>query len=516
MPSPTRCMLVIVDGWGIGPANPGNAVRMARIPFLDRLLATYPSTTLACAGEAVGLPEGIMGNSEVGHLNIGAGRVVYQDIVRIDRAIRDGSFFKNEAFTRLIESVKFNPSAALHLMGLVSDGGVHSHTRHLDALLDLARGSGVPRVCIHAITDGRDTGPQSGIAFIQTLQEKIHTAGVGSIATLCGRYFAMDRDTRWDRTLKAYRLYTQADGIRETDPVLAVQNAYASGQTDEFIQPIALVDPDGHPLGRIRTGDGVVFFNFRADRARQITRAFTAPDFDAFERGIRLDLAGFVCMTLYDEKFDLPLAFPPVHLKGILGEVVSAKGLRQLRIAETEKYAHVTYFFNGGQETPFPGEDRCMVPSPREVPTYDLKPEMSAAQVTEAVLSRIESDIYDLIVLNFANLDMVGHTGDLSAAIRAAEVIDGCVEKIVTRVREKGGTVMVTADHGNAEQMRGPKGETLTAHSLNPVPCILVDDARRHLALKSGGKLGNIAPTLLDIMGIEPPGEMTEPSLLPA
>ncbi|RZB30274.1 MAG: 2,3-bisphosphoglycerate-independent phosphoglycerate mutase [Desulfobacteraceae bacterium Eth-SRB1] len=506
------CMLMILDGWGIGPDGDGNAVYLARTPCLDRLKKEYSSTRLLCSGEAVGLPKGFMGNSEVGHLNIGAGRIVYQDLLRINMAIRDGSFAENNALNSVISKVGDNNSA-LHLIGLLSDGGVHSHINHLFALLDLAKNKGLTRVYVHAITDGRDTLSDSGAGYLQDLQEYIDKIGLGAIATVCGRFYAMDRDNRWERVEKAFRLYALGEGIREKNPVEAVKKAYIRDETDEFILPTVITGKDEKATGVVKDGDGIIFFNFRADRAREITHVFTDPVFDSFERNGFPKLCEFVCMTLYDEVFTLPLAFPPVHIDDILGEVISKKGLRQLRIAETEKYAHVTYFFNGGEEKPFPLEDRCLIPSPREVPTYDLKPEMSAFLVTEEVLSRLQSNVYDLMVLNFANLDMVGHTGIIDAAIRACEVVDGCVEKIVAEIQAMGGVVLITADHGNAEEMIDEHGHIHTAHSLNPVPFILIDEKQKHVSLKTG-ILADIAPTILHIMGIDKSEGMTGKSLL--
>jgi 2,3-bisphosphoglycerate-independent phosphoglycerate mutase len=505
-------MLMILDGWGYRPQRQGNAVAQADMPFLNELLSTYPVTQLQCAGEAVGLPQGIMGNSEVGHLNIGAGRIVYQDLLRIDRAIGDGSFFKTEALQGCMSNIRQRQSA-LHLMGLVSDGGVHSQLTHVFALLDLARQQGLTQVYVHVILDGRDTPPDSGVGYAGKLQEHLKTIGVGRIATICGRYYAMDRDTRWDRVEQAYRLYTQGQGLAAGDPLEAIQSAYRRGESDEFVKPIAITGTDGRPLAMIQDQDGIIFFNFRADRAREITRAFTDPAFDGFRRPALPKLCDYVCMTLYDEHFNLPVAFPPNRLEGILGEVISQKGLRQLRIAETEKYAHVTYFFNGGEEKPFAGEDRCLIPSPRDVATYDMKPEMSAAAVTQEVLARIGSQRYDLMVLNFANLDMVGHTGVMAAAMAACRTVDRCVAAIVTEVRQRGGLVLITADHGNAETMVDENGNPHTAHTTNPVRLILVDDRRRHVHLREG-ILGDIAPTILDLMGIEKSARMTGRSLL--
>jgi len=506
------CILIILDGWGISSSSKGNAIALARTPFLDKLKSEYPNTRLLCSGEAVGLPEGVMGNSEVGHLNIGAGRVVYQDLVRINKAIRDKSFFENEALCSVINMVK-DENASLHLMGLLSDGGVHSHINHLFALIDMAAEKGLKRIYIHPILDGRDTPPDSGVIFMQKLQDYITDKGAGEIASVCGRYFAMDRDTRWDRIEKAYRLYVDGEGTEEKNPVDAVRNAYSRKETDEFVKPAIITGNDGRHPGKIKNGDGIIFFNFRSDRAREITRALTEPDFALFKREPYPRITGFACMTQYDEKFTLPVAFPPFHLNEILGEVISKKGLKQLRIAETEKYAHVTYFFNGGEEKPFPLEERCLIPSPRDVSTYDKRPEMSARLVTRELLSRLKSGHYDLVVLNFANMDMVGHTGVMEAAINACETIDSCVGEIVSEVKKQGGIVLITADHGNAEMMIDENGHVHTAHTLNPVPFILVDDSRKKAELRSG-VLGDIAPTILEIMGIEKPRPMTGLSLL--
>lgn len=509
------CMLMILDGWGINPNHDGNAVYLAKTPCLDMLKKEYPNTSLVCFGEAVGLPKGVMGNSEVGHLNIGAGRIVFQDLLRINTAINDGSFYENQAINSIISKVKANNSA-LHMMGLVSDGGVHSHLNHLFALLDTAKQNGLSRVYIHVITDGRDTLSDSGAGYVKDLQDYIDSINFGFIVTICGRFYAMDRDSRWDRTEKAFRLYTLGKGIKEKDPVKAIKNAYLREETDEFILPTVITGKDDKAMGTIKDGDGIIFFNFRADRARQITHVFTDTVFDHFKREPLPKLCEYLCMALYDEEFTLPLVFPPVHLDKILGQVISEHGLRQLRIAETEKYAHVTYFFNGGEEEPFLLEDRCLIPSPREVETYDLKPEMSASLVTEEVISRLRSNSYgnyDLIVLNFANMDMVGHTGILDAAIRACETVDRCVKKIVDEMRLTGGVILIIADHGNAEEMINENNHVHTAHSLNPVPFILVGDNYKEVELKSG-ILADVAPTILDILGIDKPEEMTGNSLI--
>lgn len=514
MKSKRPVVLMILDGWGLSAAEEGNAVVMADTPFLRRLLSEYPTTQLLCSGEAVGLPPGVMGNSEVGHLNIGAGRIVYQDLMRINRAIQDGSLRENPALSALMDQVTAG-GGTLHLTGLVSDGGVHSHIDHLLALLEMARDRGVPRTVVHAITDGRDTSPTSGVQFVKTVADWTRDHGYGAIATVCGRYFAMDRDKRWDRTERAFRMLTRGEGRPETHPVAAVRDAYARGETDEFIPPVVVVDDHEAPVATVQPGDGVFFFNFRADRARQLTRAFTEAGFDGFHRGDPPLLVGFVTMTRYEADFGLPVAFPPVRLEKILGEVVSAAGRTQLRIAETEKYAHVTYFFNGGEETAFPGEERKLIPSPREVATYDAKPEMSAPEVTEALLELLAADRFDLVVLNFANMDMVGHTGVMDAAVTACRTVDRCAEQIVADVLARGGALAVTADHGNAEMMRDAAGNVHTAHTLNPVPFVLVDADRNGVSLREG-KLGDIAPTLLELMRLEQPAEMTGRSLLAA
>jgi len=507
-------MLIILDGWGVRDESHGNAVTQAATPNLNQLLTHYPSSLLTTFGNAVGLPEGIMGNSEVGHLNIGAGRIVYQDLLRIDRAIADGRFFENAAICQLMQKIQAAGST-LHLMGLVSDGGVHSQLTHLLALLDMAAEKKIKPVAVHAIMDGRDTSPTGGAGYLQTLQSHLDRIGSGTIATICGRYFAMDRDKRWDRIEKAFRLYTRGEGTSERNALAAIQNAYQKNETDEFIKPIVITDADGMPRGQVKDGDGILFFNFRADRAREITRAFTDENFDEFERDPWPNLCGYTCMTLYDAAFTLPIAFEPKSMHNILGQVISDAGLKQLRIAETEKYAHVTYFFSGGREEPFPGEDRRLIPSPREVATYDQKPEMSARKVTHEVLERLDSDQYDLIVLNFANMDMVGHTGDLAAAVKACETVDQCIGQIVAKLQEKQWSAIITADHGNAEKMISDDGNPHTAHTVGRVNCILVDDDFKGKVMQDGA-LCDIAPTLLKIMGLPQPAEMTGKSLIAA
>lgn len=505
-------MLMILDGWGINENLEGNAAAQAKTPFLDRLKNEYPSCRLLCSGGAVGLPDGTMGNSEVGHMNIGAGRIVPQDFVRINMAIEDKTFETTPALVNIMQAVK-EKDQTLHLMGLLSDGGVHSHISHLFALIEAAKIFGIKDVQIHAIMDGRDTSPTSGSGFIKDLETFLSRIDYGRISTITGRFWAMDRDTRWDRVQKAYQLYTQGKGDIREDPLQAVQNAYKNGQTDEFITPILIGKKDPSPAGPIADGDGIVFFNFRADRAKEITRAFTQKAFHAFERETVPRLCGFVCMTQYDETFDLPAAFGPQHLNNILGEVLSKNGISQLRIAETEKYAHVTYFFNGGDENVFEKEERILIPSPRDVATYDLKPAMSAPEVADKACEQIRSEKFGFIVLNFANMDMVGHTGIIEAAVTACETVDACVEKVLNAIWETGGTAVVTADHGNCEQMIAPDGSPHTAHTLNPVPLIVAGNRFKGQTIKDG-KLGDIAPTFLKILSIPQPDEMTGTSLI--
>ncbi len=478
----------------------------------DALFREYPWTIIGAAGEAVGLPEGQMGNSEVGHLNIGAGRVVYQEFTRISKSIRDGDFFANEPLLAAIDHAKKNGSA-LHLMGLVSDGGVHSHETHIYALLELAKRAGLDSVFVHCLMDGRDTSPTSGAGYVKRLQDKAAEIGCGRVATVCGRYWAMDRDNRWDRVERAYRAFTAGEGRTASDPVALLEGCYAQGETDEFIKPTVITGGDGAPVRTVRGEDSFVFFNFRGDRAREISRAFVDRDFPHFARPEGL-LPRYVCMTEYDETIPAPVAFPPATLKNILADVMAHNGLKQLRIAETEKYAHVTFFFNGGEEKAFDGEDRCLIPSPK-VATYDLKPEMSAFEVTEELEKRIASGKYDLVVLNYANGDMVGHTGVFEAAVKAVEAVDTCVGRIVDAVRKAGGAALVTADHGNAEQMLDPvTGEAFTAHTVGPVHFILVDDGRKDARLREDAILADIAPTILDIMGLPKPAEMTGTSII--
>ncbi len=501
-------LLAILDGWGMGDETKTNAVFMAQTPHMDSWLANYPATTLLAHNGAVGLPEGQMGNSEVGHLNIGAGRVVYQDFSRINKTVAEGGLAENDILVNTIDRVLAKKSA-LHLLGLVSDGGVHSHLDHLLALVATAAERGVERIFIHAFMDGRDTPPSSGAGYMAALVQGLAKIGVGEVATISGRYYAMDRDNRWDRVKQAWDALVAGQGIiGPHDPVEAVKAAYQRQESDEFIKPIVL-HQDEKAVATINDDDVVIFFNFRADRARQLTRAFTLPGFDGFDVGNRPRLSDYVMMTRYDKDFDLPVLFPPHELNHILGEEVSAAGLRQLRIAETEKYAHVTFFFNGGREQPYAGEDRVLIASPRDVATYDEKPAMSAVEVTEALLAKLDSGLYDLIVLNFANADMVGHTGIVAAAIAACETVDSCLGRLVAKVQELSGTVLITADHGNSDIMFDAEArEPYTAHTLNPVPFVLINDGMKGRQLHHGGALKDIAPTILTLLDLDIPAQM--------
>ena len=503
-------MLMILDGFGENPNNEGNAVNLAKKPNIDKLRKICPVSHIDASGAAVGLPDGQMGNSEVGHTNIGAGRIVYQKLTKITKSIEDGDFFSIPEFTEAIENVKKNNSK-LHIMGLLSDGGVHSHQRHLYGLLELAKRKGLDNnVFIHAFMDGRDTLPASGEGYIQELQEKMKEKGVGKIATLSGRYYAMDRDKRWDRVEKAYNALVKGEGVLAKDPIQAIEESYQQEIFDEFVVPTVITDANDQPLAKIESGDSVIFFNFRPDRARQLTRAIVDDKFDGFKTD-KLDI-DFVCMTEYDDTMpNVKIAFKPEELTNTFGEVVSKLGKKQLRIAETEKYAHVTFFFNGGREEPYPGEDRILVNSPK-VATYDLQPEMSAYEVTEKVVEAINSEKYDTIILNFANTDMVGHTGNIDAAIKAVEAVDKCVGEIVEAVQKQNGVLLITADHGNAEQMIDYQtGEPLTSHTTNLVRLILV--GMENVELKDG-RLCDLTPTMLDIMEEQKPKEMTGESLL--
>lgn len=501
-------LLMILDGFGLGPPGESNAISQGRMTNYRRLLQAYPHTRLQASGEAVGLPVGQMGNSEVGHLNIGAGRIVYQELTRISKAIKDGSFFSNQVLREAVRAARVK-DGKLHLMGLVSDGGVHSHLDHLYAFLELARREGLERVYIHAFLDGRDVPPTSAAGYLEQVEAECRRRGIGEIASIMGRFYAMDRDRRWQRVEQAYRALVSGEGHQAPSVKEAIQRSYARDITDEFVEPV-LVTRSGRPLALVQDNDSVVFFNFRADRAREITRAFVERDFMPFPRpGGRLDIH-FVCLTQYDVTIPAPVGFPPQVLENVLGEVIATAGLKQLRIAETEKYAHVTFFFNGGVEEPFLGEDRLLIPSPK-VTTYDQKPAMSACEVTDAVLRRL--DEYNFIVLNFANPDMVGHTGNLAAAIAAVIAVDDCLGRIVAAMQERGAPLLVTADHGNAEEMREPDGGPHTAHTTNLVPFIIVDDSLRGVALREGG-LEDVAPTVLDMMGLTVPAEMTGKSLI--
>ncbi|WP_129124793.1 2,3-bisphosphoglycerate-independent phosphoglycerate mutase [Geomonas oryzae] len=504
-------LLMILDGWGINPETEANAVAQAATPNMNRLTAEYPSGQIDGSGLAVGLPAGQMGNSEVGHTNIGAGRVVYQDLTRISKSIIDGDFFTNPALIACMEKAKAG-TGRLHLAGLLSDGGVHSHDTHLYALIEMAKRQGISEVLVHCLLDGRDTPPQSGADYLRTLENEIARLGCGRIATVIGRYYAMDRDNRWDRVEKAYRAMVSGEGTPFPSAEAAIRQSYADGVTDEFVLPSVIMN-GGIPVGRMQDGDGFIFFNFRSDRAREITRAFTDPAFSGFTRDVWPRLASYVCMTSYDETFDLPVAFGPEELVNIFPEVISNAGLTQLRIAETEKYAHVTFFFNGGREEAFPGEDRALIPSPKEVATYDQKPEMSAYLVTEELMKRLDEDKYDVIILNFANADMVGHTGIFAAAVKAVEAVDECVGKLVQKVREKGGITIITADHGNAEMMQDDQGGPHTAHTCDMAPVVLVDDTRKGVKLRAG-VLADLAPTMLELLGLPQPKEMGGKSLL--
>jgi 2,3-bisphosphoglycerate-independent phosphoglycerate mutase len=501
----------ILDGWGENPDKVGNAIADANTPNLDRYRAEFPFTTLGAAGEAVGLPEGQMGNSEVGHLNLGAGRVVYQDITRIGKSIRDGDFFTNKVLIEAMDQAK-NKGKAVHLLGLLSNGGVHSMDTHLFALIDLAKMRGVEKLFVHAFLDGRDVPPQSALTYIAELEDKMAQVGIGQIAAIMGRYYAMDRDNRWERVKRAYDAMVRGRGKAAYSAAQAVQQSYDEGVVDEFVEPTVILDKaTNEPLATIKDDDSVIFFNFRSDRAREITRAFIHEDFTGFDRGIHPHMH-YVCMTQYDATFNAPIAFPPQELDNILADVLATHKLRQLHTAETEKYAHVTFFFNGGVETPKEGEDRVLVQSPK-VATYDLKPEMSAFEVTDVVVDAIKSGVYDFIVVNYANGDMVGHTGVFEAAIRAVEVVDQCAGRVVETTRAEGGVIFITADHGNADKMLDfVHHQAFTAHTTNRVPFYAIMSG--DFTLRADGILADVAPTVLDVMHVEKPGQMTGKSLI--
>jgi 2,3-bisphosphoglycerate-independent phosphoglycerate mutase len=526
MSRPKPLVLIVLDGWGYRAETKANAIALARKPTYDRLLRDYPNTLLHTSGPFVGLPEGQMGNSEVGHLNIGAGRIVHMDITRIDLMIQNGEFFAHPILLAAMKHARVG-ERRLHLFGLVSDGGVHSLQAHLYALLKMAKQNGVDRVFVHAFMDGRDTLPTNGAAYLEQLQQKMREYNSGKIATVNGRYYAMDRDRRWERIAKAYHamVFGDGEGGKCADPVQGMKDSYNKGITDEFVVPFVLTDKSGQPLAGIRDDDACICFNFRADRVRQITRALArnsglnakggsdlpgAADLDATIPRIRVpEKLHYVCMTQYDRNFSLPVVIPPESMANILANVMGNLQLRNLRVAETEKYAHVTYFFNGGVEQPFPGEERLMVPSPK-VATYDLKPEMNAAGIADAVVKAMDSATFDVIIVNFANADMVGHSGKIEPTVKAVETVDACLGRIETAVRAKGGAMLITADHGNAEMMIDPAtGGPHTAHTTNPVPFIVVADDARQYTLKPNGSLRDISPTLLGMLGVEEPKEMT-------
>jgi len=502
-------ILVILDGFGLNEREYGNAIKQANTPNLDKLFEKYPNNILNASGLDVGLPVGQMGNSEVGHLNIGAGRIVYQEYTRISKSIEDGDFFENAALLKAIDNVKSHDSS-LHLMGLLSDGGVHSHNSHLYALLKLAKIHGLTKVYVHPFLDGRDVPPNSAKRYLEELEEKIREIGVGKIATISGRYYSMDRDKRWDRTKLAYDALTKGIGIYASSSIEAIENSYRENILDEFVKPTVILE-NNKPVATVMDNDSIIMFNFRPDRARQITRAFVDPDFDGFNRDKTLNLE-YITFTQYDATMpNVTVAYPPQSLKNTLGEYISNLGLKQLRIAETEKYAHVTFFFNGGVETPNENETRILIPSPK-VATYDLKPEMSAFEITDKLIEELEKNIYDLVIVNYANCDMGGHTGVMDAAIKAVEAVDTCVGRLVDKALELDAQVIITADHGNCDEMLDDKGNVVTSHSTNPVPIILINAPEEYSIGK--GRLADIAPTILQLMGLEKPEEMTGTSLI--
>ena len=498
-------LLMILDGWGIAPASSSNAATLARTPNLDAYFANYPHTQLEASGLEVGLPAGQIGNSEVGHLNIGSGRIIYQSLTRISKSIADGDFFTNPVLVKVMDEVKAS-GKALHLLGLLSDGGVHSHITHIIALLEMAQKHGLTKVYVHAFLDGRDVPPQSALTYVEQLEAAMDKIGVGKIATVSGRYYAMDRDKRWERLAKAYATVAQGEGPKAASATAGIEASYEAGVTDEFVVPFTIEGVDG----RISAGDGVIFANFRPDRAREITRAIIDEEFPYFERPASARPVHFACMAQYDVTIAAPVAYPPESIDDTLGQVLAQRGLRQLRIAETEKYAHVTFFFNGGVEEPNQNEERILIPSPK-VATYDLQPEMSAEEVTQALLAELDKDKFDVVILNFANPDMVGHTGVLEAAIKAMEKVDNCVGRVVERVLALDGSVCICADHGNLEKMAEPDGEPNTAHTTNPVPFLLISKEKHEL---HQGILADIAPTMLELLHIPQPKAMTGKSLI--
>ncbi|MBO5328255.1 MAG: 2,3-bisphosphoglycerate-independent phosphoglycerate mutase [Clostridia bacterium] len=509
--------IIIMDGYGLAEKGKGNAISIDGSKNVNELIKNYPSATLGASGMSVGLPDGQMGNSEVGHLNMGAGRIVYQDLTKITKAIQDGDFFTNPALVKAMDNAK-NNGKKLHLYGLMSDGGVHSHFTHLVALLKMAKERGLDTAYVHCFMDGRDVSPTSGAGFIKDLQSEMKALNFGKVASVCGRYYAMDRDNNWDRVEKAYDMLTLGTGVKCEDPAKAVEESYEQGVTDEFIVPTKVYE-NGNPVGLLEEGDSVICFNFRPDRARQITRAvsqeqFIVPKGTAFERKTGFLHPTYVCFTVYDAAFEgVEIAFPKTSMENTLGEYLAKLGKKQLRIAETEKYAHVTFFFNGGVETPNENEVRDLIPSPK-VATYDLQPEMSAPEVTEKVLEELATGEFDVIILNYANCDMVGHTGVIDAAVKAVNTVDGCVKKVTDKILEMGGAALLTADHGNADKLLSEDGSPFTAHTTNPVPVVLVSNELKNAKLREDGVLADLAPTLLTVMGLPVPQEMTGKSLI--
>lgn len=505
-------VLIILDGWGYRQRDQANGIEQAQKPFFDRLWRDYPHTLIDSSGPAVGLPKGIMGNSEVGHMNLGAGRIVYSGLAQIYHAIETGEFFTNPAFGQAVSHVKKN-EGTLHLLGLLSDGAVHSHQDHLYALLTLAKKNNLARVAVHAILDGRDTSPQSGIDYLKGLKARLGETGVGRLASLSGRYYAMDRDRHWRRTEKAFWAVCGRSTTVTRDPLAYLTESYGMGVGDEFVVPASVTDETG-TVSSVKGSDAMIFFNFRADRARQISHAFASKEFDGFDRRDQQLPGVFVCAAPYDKALNVPVAFEPEYPKRTLPEILADNGVKQLRIAETEKYAHVTFFFNGGRDVVYEGEERRLIPSPREVPTYDKKPEMSAFWIKEALMAELGAKKFGVVIANFANADMVGHTAIPEAIVKAVETVDQCLAEIVPKVLAQGGTVIITADHGNAEEMVDKYGLPMTAHTTNLVPFILISDRYKNNRLRSGGRLCDVAPTMLKILGIEPPAEMTGVSLL--